>query len=315
MLILCKIFKIDINELLAGERNVETINVLLNLYTKTTKFKKGVFKLSLFCIATILCLIIYYFINTYNSIKVYTIESTLNDINIYDGILIKTKDKIYFKLGKIDNYATKSQSLELFSIDRDNTKKSIYVCEECEEISLTDFYGYNAYFEYDKLNYIIKNLYLDIKGEKTITLKLKLKEDFTNNFFSFKKRIPIGESKISNSKIQNKKYTEKISQIKNKFQKKNDGYIFNLKTNNNNTEIILIDDAIIMEIKTDTFTEYWNIHLINDIMTYKFLKKEDIFKEFVYDIKTNKCIMGDCQNYETFYNKLWNKIDRILQWA
>lgn len=55
-------------------------------------------------------------------------------------------------------------------------------------VLLRDYYGYEAYFDFDNLNQIINNLYLRIYFDKSYEdIHLNLKKDFSNDNFLFKK--------------------------------------------------------------------------------------------------------------------------------
>lgn len=140
----------------------------------------------------------YYFISSYNSIKVFIVEGETKNFATTDGISITTKDKIYFRLGNlmydqninIDNF-------ELYYLVGD--EKRMVFSSDTYNLLIRDYYGYNALFDYDDLNKFVNNLYLRINFNGTYEdIHLVLKKDFANNkFLSFKKNsIPSDDNNI-----------------------------------------------------------------------------------------------------------------------
>ena len=100
----------------------------------------------------------YYFITNYNSIHAYTISYADKNYTIDNGIFIITKEKIYFNLGNIKSNS-EIKYLKLYY--KDNKKENLIYRTDDVNIVLYDYYGYN-FFDYNKMNTILGNLYLDI---------------------------------------------------------------------------------------------------------------------------------------------------------
>ena len=104
LLRLCEIFNVTSNELLYGEKinndNKNSLNnVTLNLYKDKRKNKKIIFILSFIIFILMFLFLLYYLLVTYNSVKIYNVHYEKENFSINNGIIIKTRDKIFFNLG------------------------------------------------------------------------------------------------------------------------------------------------------------------------------------------------------------------------
>ncbi len=235
---LSEIFAVSINEILAGEKipkkSIKTLEkVTLNILDETNEESKKIKKISLTFTAVILILLItflsYYFLNSYNSIKVYRVDGEGKNFATTNGIFITTRQKTYFRLGEI----THEQNVKISKIKlyyKIKNKDYLLVETESESLLLTDYYGYDAYFPFNKVNTIIKNLYLQItfSNSQKETIKLNVTKDFSNNNIIFQKKTKISDgtsSKTTKSELTPEKKNI-IESIKNKGIKDRDGYIY-----------------------------------------------------------------------------------------
>ncbi len=198
LLVLSKIFDVSIDELLFGRRitnedsksdiqNSITLNAIDDINKKMKNIKRLKFGIIISILLFISIFLFYYFINSYNSIKVFTINGETANFTTTDGIFVTTRDKIYFRLGKfINNKNVEIDNFELYYLENGKEIK-IYSGDE-SNILLIDYYGYNALFDYNRLNKIINNLYLRVSFNDTYEdIHLILKKDFSNNkLFFFK---------------------------------------------------------------------------------------------------------------------------------
>ena len=126
LVILSEIFDVSINELLSGRRIPkkeivkESEKIALEIVDKHISMKKKIKRIlisfiSLFLIGIIgfLC---YYFFATYNSVKVYSIGGKSKNFYLQEGVMIVTKQKLFFKLG----------NLTLFSVYKSDNSSSLY---------------------------------------------------------------------------------------------------------------------------------------------------------------------------------------------
>lgn len=310
---LSKIFSVSINEILLGEHfeNKEEIydEVNLKLYDDRNKKNRIIKKLIYLIIVITILFLIYYFFNTYNTIRVYTINAETPNVEISNGIFVSVKEKSYFKLDEIKQMTNKEiKGLNLYYTDKKNNKKTIYSCFECEtlEISLIDFYGYNAYFNYTDINYILKNMKLEIVYEDfSEVINLEFKKVFKNDFLNFNKDKNIS---ANSEKVNFKSNYEFVEKMKKEFEKYDDGYIYE----GNNFYVTYIDNNIILELYNASTIECLTLNLGNSIFTYEKIENENTTNYFSYDILQENCMIDDCTSYPNEFNKFIEKITNLI---
>ena len=198
LLTLSSLFKVSINEILSGERNTSESNlqdITLQLIDenndKRRKIKRILLTSTISIISLFLIFLGFYFINNYNSIKVYSVNGKSTSFKTYNGIFVTTRNKFYLRLGKIrsrgQNNIDRVNKVKLFYLNKDN-RKVVILENDKTDILLDEDFGYKEYFYSNNLNTILNNMYLEItynEKEKEI-IKLNFKEKFKNNFL-FKK--------------------------------------------------------------------------------------------------------------------------------
>ncbi len=309
LLRLCEIFDVKLDELMYGERrtkeNEKELNkIQLKIYNdkittekNLNKIKKKLLIIKILFVSVIIILIaflIYYFFNTYDSVKVYTIESNQDNIYLTDGLITSTKEVIYFKIGNIHGIdENKISKLVLYYNNNDN-KKIIYTSTSTEDELIRDYDYYNEYFETnDKM---FDFLFIDIYYDNQIkTLKLIIKEDYSNKRLFFNRRKEalkkIGKT---NELVDNKI----INKIKEKSKKDKDGvYYQEIKINKINYKIRYIEN-------TNTLLIHWKKENNNYSITYLIIDKIAIFNikendsEFLYECRyeENSKLNTTCNN-------------------
>ena len=107
---LSEIFEISINELLKGERiqnnTIEelqktTLDIVDDSVLRTRKLKKKITILIFSLLSLLICFFIYYFINSYNSIKIYYITAESEHFRVNGGLFITTTVRKYYKLDSL----------------------------------------------------------------------------------------------------------------------------------------------------------------------------------------------------------------------
>lgn len=199
LLILSSYFNVSINEILLGKRlssdeGLEklTLQLIDDHNKKIRKIKKLIISLSTTIILSLVIFLGYYFINNYNSIKVYKVNGKENIFMTHNGIFVTTKNKVYLRLGKITQ-----QNLEE---DKDINKVKLYYKiknkeyvlfeENKTDILIDEEYGYKEFFLNNDMNKAINNMYLEItynETEKEI-IKISFKETFKNTFSFLNKK-------------------------------------------------------------------------------------------------------------------------------
>lgn len=198
LIVLSEIFDISTDELLFGRRftkddlksdiqNTITLGVVDDINKKSATVKKLKISIIFSLLIFIIVFLSYYFMNSYNSIKIFTINGKTNHFTTKDGIFVVTRDKIYFRLGDLlYDQNIKVDNVELYYLENDEEKKVF--SSDTSNILIRDYYGYNAIFDYNNLNKIINNIYLRVSFNNTYEdIHLVLEKDFANNNFLFLK--------------------------------------------------------------------------------------------------------------------------------
>lgn len=205
LLQLSEMFDVSINELLKGERLQEntiedlekTTLSILDQSNKKTKVIKRITAVSItIIILLLLSFLSYYFINSYNSTKVYTIYGEGQDFKTYDGLMIVTNEKMYIKLGRLTNNKNHEISSLKMYYKNDDRKKLIVEDQEIDNLVIRENIGYSEKLQERYLKNYTKKLYLEITYDdnQTEIIKLKFVKDFSNNKLFFTKH-PKGEKK------------------------------------------------------------------------------------------------------------------------
>lgn len=307
--ILSKIFNVSIEELLLGRKNSNSKsdkeNLVLDLYEDNTKKQKMLKRLFLVLMITIVLFLGSYFFNNYNTINVYTIQFSNDNIVISNGILVSTKDKIYFRLGDVETDEYEIESLSLFYKDAKDNIHFIYKTDS-SDIVLYDYYSYNEYFDYYEMKEITKNLYLEIEyTEFSETVKLELKKDFSNNFIFTKSNIPI--SYDDNNIFPKENEASEIEKIiKNKFTLNDDMYIYEDKENN---RFYIYDDTAhfinILE-NNSNYSREWIYYFNGNYMIYQEYNETKIIKSF-------DCSLNECEEHNSEIEYFNNELLKILK--
>lgn len=211
---LSEIFDVSINELLKGERLKnnsieeleETTLSILDQSNKKTKTIKRITIISITIIGILLlAFLFYYFINSYNSMEVYSIGNTNEKFTIADGIYITTSEKYYLKLGKIKNKDNvEINSLELY-YKKDNKKIVLIKDTDVDNITIMDSYGYGEKLTRKDIKNLKDNLYLKITYNENNEeiIKLRYRRDYNNSSLFFLNQKTGEKEKILENSINN----------------------------------------------------------------------------------------------------------------
>ena len=313
--ILSKLFNVTTEELILGRRNEvnnikENKELALNLYEENNKKQKVVKNLIISIIGLIILFFAYYFISTFNSIKIYNIsyEDTNNNIMVYNGIFVTTREKFYFNFSDIsipDNIT----KLELYYMDNDN-KHTIYETNNFY-INIYDYYQYERYFDYKDLNIVINNLYLLIKSDtKEYNIRLNVKKDFANNKLFF-----FNKDNVINNQAHLLEYNTDIdvNLIKEKFNKIGEDYYMIDKDNNFEyyyfPKMNLINFKKIKDI--DNYEE-WSFYIKENNIAYKIVKDNITINYFSFKDDEYECLINNCTFDEEKIKYFFTKLNDIL---
>ena len=195
---LSDIFGVTINELLAGKhlkdnsiKQLEntTLSILDDSNKKSKRIKRNFIVSTTIIIILLLLFLSYYFINSYNSTKVYTITGNGENFKIRDGIFLTTKGKKYIRLGNIKY--DKNIDITNIKLYYKNNNKEYKILEDndIEEFVLVDKDGYREKLP-KNTHIILNNLYIRIQynDNSEETIKLRFKRDYSNNSLMFNGR-------------------------------------------------------------------------------------------------------------------------------
>lgn len=190
LLRLSEIFDVTINELLNGKRlqdnsikNLEstTLEIIDQHNNKKKKDKRTIIVLIIVIFFLSFSFLLYYFITSYSSIKVYKVGGTNNKIDLYNGLFIITREKAYLKVGKIKNRSKEISTVKLYYIKR---KHKIYISYDLDIDEMVIIYnGYKENVSIDDIDYILKNSYIEIETQdnRKEQIHLSYERDFINN--------------------------------------------------------------------------------------------------------------------------------------
>ncbi len=311
--ILSKLFNVTTEELILGRRNEfnnikENKELALNLYDENNKKQKVVKNLIISIIGLIILFFAYYFISTFNSIKIYNIsyEDTNNNIMVYNGIFVTTREKFYFNFSDI-NIPDDITKLELYYIDNNN-KHTIYETNN-PYINIYDYYQYERYFDYKDLNTVINNLYLLIKSDTNeYNIKLNVKKDFANNKLFF-----FNEDNVGNNQAHLLEFNTDIDidLIKEKFELK-DG-IYSFKDNNSFIYYTPEFDLISIKVENDSYNyEEWNFYIKENNIIYTKIENANVINNFLFKENSYKCLINNCIFDEEKIKYFFTKLNDIL---
>ncbi len=161
-------------------------------YVKHLKSKtKKYMIVSIFVIViSIVLFLSYYFLSSYNTIKMYKVSGETDNFIVNVGTLLVSKDKIIltFSVDSKNDLEITSMSLNYI---KDNNPNFV-VSHTSSFIYIVDSYGYNEYFNYDDLQKNKGYFSLDIfSNDIKDTLELNLEQVYDNKKIVIKKTLPI----------------------------------------------------------------------------------------------------------------------------
>ena len=291
LLKLSEIFNVTINELLEGERiekntiqslEKTTLSIVDESNKKSQKIKKYITMFIITVVTLLLIFLTYYFINSYNTIKVYTVSGTNGKIDLYNGLFITTKEKAYLKLGKIKRADNIKNIILYYKVNKQKRIIEEYI--DIDEIILGN-YGYDTKVSYNNIKYILNNSYLEIttSDDKKSVIKLKFTRDFVNNKFFFKNRNLGIQSKqtLPVSSTDNIDIEQVVNIIKEKGIFENNTYSYQI--NETNYIFIYHENTKLIQLKNKN-TYIWdyyiekNIYMCNNLKASNEKCKNIIFK-------------------------------------
>ncbi len=281
---LSEALEVSIEEIISGEKKTNKNQGKLNnnliefLITNNSKFKKAKILFIISFILFIFMTMLYFFQN-YNSIRAYKVYGESEKHSITNGLLMLSKEKIYFDLGTV---TPPVDELEILC-EKDNELISVY--KGSPDNILNDGYGYNSIINYEKFIVGNQNLYIKIGNEQ---IKLNFIEDFKNDNFWYKTIDNIGKEYEN---IPNVKIPEKIE--------KNFVCSNNFCILNNENETITYSNNILVVTRKETNTIY---DISSKVFTYEENIGMDNEVRFTLENENLFCLSGNCSKAKKIFS-------------
>lgn len=335
---ICKKLEISPSLLIKSEKKLS--DNITNLRRKIGKILNYILH-NIFLITFILVfiLLLLYFINNYNSIKIYDLKYNSENISFENGYLFKTKVTNILiindiKINKI-KYNPIDTKVKLYTLVNGD-KKIIYTSENLNNIYIEENKSGADLLSKDVIESIKQNLYLLIEtkdennNEYNYECQITFKEKYKNNKLLYKSYIKNNSvdtlgfpfDNLTDSPKINNKSTKVMSKNNNnanklaflgyEYDKENDVY-FNVDKNNK-IEYQVQTEKLVVEKKEKNNSKniiyYKNTKLINLTISNN---KSELLVNLKYNVPLNKmeCYKGNCENYRGDINRIL-KINREI---
>lgn len=335
---ICKKLEISPSLLIKSEKK---------LRDNITNLRRGIGKIlnyilhNIFLITFILVfmLLLLYFINNYNSIKIYDLKYNSENISFENGYLFKTKVTNILiindiKINKI-KYNPIDTKVKLYTLVNGD-KKIIYTSENLNNIYIEENKSGADLLSKDVIESIKQNLYLLIEtkdennNEYNYECQITFKEKYNNNKLLYKSYIKnnsvdtldfpfdnlIGSQEINNksTKVMSKNINNanKLASLGYEYDKENDIYF--KVDENTKIEYQVKTKKLVVERKekhnSKNMIYYANTKLLNLTILNNY---GELTVSLKYNVPLNKmeCYKGNCENYRSDINHIL-KINREI---
>ena len=321
---LCKELDTSPDSIIKSEKNFK--DNLHSCKRKIGRFLNYILK-NIFLIGFVIMftLLLIYFINNYNTIKIYDFTYESENVSFKDGYFIKTKVLNIITINNINlnkiTYEPTSTKVELYTY-LNGDKHIIYESDKLDNIYLEESKSYTDLLTKDVIENIKNNLYIKIyttdkdDNNYSYETKITLKQKLNNNKLCYKEYIKEQNKNIKDLGIKNPflvlsttNYNDEtnktVSNTDNKLETL--GFTYNDKTE---TYTKVDDDGGVIEYCPSIGTLKKNkkigelIHSTIYLIDYKkvsrslYKNKTEIMMNLNYVVPTNKtiCLIGDCKN-------------------
>lgn len=291
-----------------------------------------------FIIAFILLLI--YFINNFNSVKIYDLKYESDNIYLNHGYFFQTKTVNILTLENIAlkkiEYEPTEIKLELYTLVNGD-KKILYKADNLNNIYIEENKSNTDLLSKDTIENIKRNLYLTIetRDEKNkvykYECKLAFKEKFNNNKLTYKTYVKDSNYETSilstdNLSLFNNSFTpsniptltidnsiatfsehdtpeNKLAKLGYKYDKANNKYT-KVDKDERLIEYLNSTHKLIIYNKNELYTESIKYCSDTNKVIYSYSESSNKTENFIYDVPTNSlnCIQGSCKNYQAKIN-------------
>ena len=292
-------------------------------------------------------LLLAYFINNYNTIRIYNLTYESKNITFKDGYFFKTKVLNIITINNINlekiNYEPTSTKIELYTY-LNGDKHVIYESNSLNNIYIEESKSYSDLLTKDVIENIKNNLYIKVyttdidNNNYSYESKLILKQKLNNNKLCYNEYIKEQNKKIEDLGLQNPFLVLKENGYNMDSTKpvvENDNSINKLEslgfTYDDNTETYTkVDDdggiieykpssKVIKKEKLDNGFKYTTRYVIRrKAITYSIFKDEDVQvynMQYLLETKTYNCTIANCRNSQKeidYILSVYNEIMSIL---
>lgn len=340
---ICKKLEISPSLLIKSEKKLS--DNITNLRRKIGKILNYILH-NIFLITFILVftLLLLYFINNYNSIKIYDLKYNSENISFENGYLFKTKVTNILiindiKINKI-KYNPIDTKVKLYTLVNGD-KKIIYTSENLNNIYIEENKSGADLLSKDVIESIKQNLYLLIEtkdennNEYNYECQITFKEKYNNNKLLYKSYIKnnsvdtlgfpfdnlTDSPKINNKSTKvmskNNNNANKLTSLGYEYDKENDVYF--KVDENTKIEYQVKTKNLVVERKKKSNSKnmiyYANKKLLNLTILNNY---GELTVSLKYNVPLNKmeCYKGNCENYRGDINytlKVYREVSTILQ--
>lgn len=340
---ICKKLEISPSLLIKSEKKLS--DDITNLRRKIGKILNYILH-NIFLITFILVfmLLLLYFINNYNSIKIYDLKYNSENISFENGYLFKTKVTNILiindiKINKI-KYNPIDTKVKLYTLVNGD-KKIIYTSENLNNIYIKENKSGADLLSKDVIESIKQNLYLLIEtkdennNEYNYECQITFKEKYKNNKLSYKSYIKnnsvntlgfpfdnlTDSQKINNKSTKvmskNNNNANKLASLGYEYDKENDIY-FKVGENTKIEYQVNIGKLTIKKFERKSLKNI-SYYSSSKLITLTSLNnKSELITNLKYDVPLNEmyCYKSNCENYRSDINyilKVYREISTTLQ--
>ena len=340
---ICKKLEISPSLLIKSEKKLS--DDITNLRRKIGKILNYILH-NIFLITFILVfiLLLLYFINNYNSIKIYDLKYNSENISFENGYLFKTKVTNILiindiKINKI-KYNPIDTKVKLYTLVNGD-KKIIYTSENLNNIYIEENKSGADLLSKDVIESIKQNLYLLIEttdennNEYNYECQITFKEKYNNNKLLYKSYIKnnsvdtlgfpfdnlIDSQKINNKSTKvmskNNNNANKLASLGYEYDKENDIY-FKVGENTKIEYQVNIGKLTIKKFERKSLKNI-SYYSSSKLITLTSLNnKSELITNLKYDVPLNEmyCYKSNCENYRSDINyilKVYREISTTLQ--
>lgn len=292
-------------------------------------------------------LLLAYFINNYNTIRIYNLTYESKNITFKDGYFFKTKVLNIITINNIKlekiNYEPTSTKIELYTY-LNGDKHVIYESNSLNNIYIEESKSYSDLLTKDVIENIKNNLYIKVyttdidNNNYSYESKLILKQKLNNNKLCYNEYIKEQNKKIEDLGLQNpflvlkengynmdstKPVVESDNSI-NKLESLDFSYDGNTETYtkvDNDGGVIEYKTSskiISKELITNGYRHSIRYSVKRNVISYKIIDKDNLLiMDLIYyvDLQTLKCSINNCKSYHKeidYILSVYNEIMSVL---